>query len=93
MVKSNDINTTFLVDVVFGGDLNRAIEVTREYKGVKVQLLHKSVERYAIRESIEAGATNDEIIREFEAKGITVSRARIERLRKNIKRLYGEKDS
>jgi hypothetical protein len=83
--STNEINTYFLINELFGGDGAKALSVARRYPSAKFTLTPKSIERYMILECIvDKGMPDEDIIKHFKDIGFEINTYRVKRLRKEV---------
>ena len=85
MVTNQDINLHFLIDVVFGGDTKKALEVSREFPRASFRLMPTSVERYLIIDFIKSGVSDDEIVEALSEEDYIINKDRVKRLRREVR--------
>ena len=83
-VDIREINTHFLINELFDGNADKALNVSRRYTGTQITLAAKSIERYMILNYIKTGSTNKEIIEVLSRDGYEIRADRVRRLRKEF---------
>ena len=81
-ISGNEVNTYFLINIIFEGNAHRALDVARRFPQTSYMLAPTSVERYLIVRYIKDGVPVDEIKEALTREGHTVSETRIQRLKK-----------
>lgn len=79
-----EINTFFLINIIFEGREQSALEIARRYPQTSVRLTPKSIERYLIIEAIRNGASNKDIVSSLSTDEDKISISRVRRLRKEV---------
>lgn len=84
-VNAKDVSIWFLIDVVFGGNAEKALEVARSFPRTQYTLTPTSIERHLIIEYIRNGKSNKEIVEKLSNKDYTINKNRVRRIRQEIK--------
>ena len=83
-ICSNEINTYFLIHVLFEGNVNKALKVARRYPRATYTLTPKSIERELILKAIADGISDVDIVASLSDEDNKIDKNRVVRLRKEF---------
>jgi hypothetical protein len=84
-VRTNEVSAWFLINIIFEGNGQRALDVSRQFARSSYTLTPTTVERYLIREQIKDGDSDEKIVQDLSRDGHKINIDRVKRIRDEMR--------